>query len=116
MKRRAKNQRQKACAEEQAKICVPIFLGLNGLEAKAEAFHKLRQDIESGIKAQEQLNFSRLLLTHVHKAAAQLTPPPSSKGPTPSKNVKRLDIMQYEVLVLYGYTPAAFGFGPVKPS
>ena len=94
---------------------MPIFLGVNGLEAKAEAFNKLRQDIESGA-SNAKVNFSRLLLTHIHKAAAQLLPPPSSKGPTPSKKEKRLDIMQYEVLVLYGYTPAAFGFGPVKPS
>ena len=93
---------------------MPIFLGLNGPEAKADAFNKLRQDCLPGSKG--QLNFTILLLAHIHKAAEQLPPPPSSKGTTPSKKTKKLAIMQYEVLVLYGYTPAAFGFGPAKPS
>ena len=96
---------------------MPIFLGKNGPEAKEKAFDKLREDICLGggkLSHGAERNFSAKLLSHIHKAAEQLQPPSCSWGPTPSKTVKIVAIAQYEVLVLYGYTPADFGFGSVR--
>lgn len=83
-----------------------------------QAFNKLREDICLGggkLSHGAQRNFSANLLRHIHKAAERLQSPSYSGGTKPSSKTKKVETAQYEVLVLYGYTPASFGFGSVKP-